>query len=261
MFLAVTRLPQRSDALAAAARATGVALPDARHRLAGMLPRVLLLHNDHHELRILQANLAREEILSVVVDPAKAPGDTNRVMVRRIVAEGDDLIITSGVGTETTQRVHRDDLVLLQRGTRTHVSMKTETTTEKKFSAGMAAATGGLVMSKTVKSTATQTTTEKECFAILHRNGEEPDLVFYQNKLDYQFLGPKLQPSRFANFQQMVALLRGFAPALPFDERPGQPGLVNALPAMSADPVDVLLHMIHLGHKAEKNFAAGLPLP
>ena len=85
----------------------------------------------------------------------------------------------------------------------------TETTKERKFDIGKAVLSGGLVISKTVKTTEQKITEEREGFLFVYAEGVLP-LVFREGALDYSSLGPAL--SAFTDSQFHCAACRTAPP-------------------------------------------------
>ena len=96
--------------------------------------------------------------------------------------------------------------------------MELQTTENRKFSAGRALMTGGLVASKTTRKLEKVTTEQRDDFLHLYGDGRPP-LVFRASAVTYQSLGPALQPSISANFNYLVETLRRACVHAPYDER------------------------------------------
>lgn len=251
MILAVTKLPPGPETLAAVADASGVALPDVRIRLAGAMPRVLMQEPGAEKLRAVQTGLGNAGVHSVFVDPAEVSSDKDRLIVRRLEREGNTLVAYSGLITETRHVIPAGSIQLLQRGLRTHQTDQTVTTKEGKLDIKRAIATGGMLIMKSVTTSTTETSVSKEGFILVHRTKGEPDLILYESKLDYRFLGTEIQPARFVNLQKTVGWLQSFAPGVPALEKLLDPALVRGLPPLPADPVDVLLEILYLDYQSE----------
>src|SRR6186713_1936942 len=101
MFLAVTRIPDVPDALQRAAAATGLVRADVQRRLAGILPRVVLVDADRDEIQIAQRALEAAGFPAIAFDPSLAPTDEDRRFARTLDLERDAMVVVSGVGAET----------------------------------------------------------------------------------------------------------------------------------------------------------------
>ena len=184
---------------------------------------------------------------AIACDPRMAPGDDDRLLARALEwsATG-DLVATDGAGTR--EAVAPDSLVLIQRGVR--VTTTAEVTKEKhrRLSPGRALLSGGLILTKTVEVQSTRTTTQSERFLLLHQRDGQPDVVLYEHRLDYRFLGADMQPTSIANFEILLARLRAWAPRVAVDERAALPAFLNSLPVPADGRVDLALWLVWLAH-------------
>jgi hypothetical protein len=242
MLLAVARIPDRADARAQAAQVSGLALADLNRRLAGTLPRVLFA-GPGPAAETLGAQLEALGFGVLTCDPAVVPGDGDRVVARRIEFSGGALVATDARGE--THRCAPPAIAILQRGTRVSTSSEKVTTSERKFDVGRAVLSGGLLLTKKVAQTTVKTNETAEPFLLLQRRDGEPDLIFYERRIDYRALGPEMQPSSRGNIELLWTKLKAMAPAA-VDDRVGRPGFVSGLPATSADPVDLALYLVAL---------------
>jgi len=123
---------------------------------------------------------------------------------------------------------------------------------EKKFSAGRALLTGGLMLTKSTTKEQRVTSHEAEQVIYLFRaSGETPWIVRERGAI-YTGLGADLKPSSAQSFQTLIAKLRESAPHAVYDERLAAPGAVSgkALRAVMtkggtqsfASAVDLLAH-------------------
>ena len=247
VLLVAARLPPSTDVLAEAARLTGLALADVRSRLAGALPRVLLTDPDPERARETAAALEAVGFVMLSCDPRAIPGDDDRLLARKLEwAPGGALQVVDKRGE--TEEVVPASLLLIQKGVR--ATSKTEVTkkSERRFDLGRAVLSGGLLLTKKVETTLTKTMSTRDGFILLHRCDGGRDVMIYERRIDYRFLGGDLQPSSAANFDRLLARLRAWAPRVPFDDRIIRPGFVSGLPATSAAPVDLALWLVQLVH-------------
>ncbi len=123
------------------------------------------------------------------------------------------------------------EIRLLLRGTGIITTTTTTTSEEKKFSPGLALATSGLLMRKTVKSTSESTTQQRQPFLLVYARERQP-LLIRQDQTDYSTLGEDRQLSREANYNWVCAELRRRAPQAAYDDRlqtrPGQAQLLGS---------------------------------
>jgi hypothetical protein len=252
MFLAIVRMPEVADPIARAAAAVGLVRADAQRRLAGVLPRVVLVDADDAVERA-QAALDAAGFRTVAFDPRLAPDDDERVLARTIRLEPSELVAIGGIGAETPHRVPLDAIALMQRAVRSSTTSQTTKTKERRFALGSAILTGGLKVTKTVERAVSSTTEARETLLVLQRRDGGPDVTLSEQRLDYRFLGAELQPTSHASFEATVARLRRAAPHARYDDRASRPGFVAGLPACSADPLDVALHLVHLADAIERS--------
>jgi hypothetical protein len=92
----------------------------------------------------------------------------------------------------------------------------------------------------------------REAFLLVQRGDGAGDLMLYERRLDYRFLGAEMQPSSHANFDRLVTRVRAFCPAVPVDERVAQPSFVNGLPATSGDSTDLALYLVALASARQR---------
>lgn len=198
----------------ALARVLGLTLFETRARVLPPAPRVVASFAERAAADRLAAALAAEGFDPLVLAGADCDDDTARVTIRGFERRSDAWHFEARDGW--TRVVQDDELRLLLKVGTTTTASRTDTATERRFSVGKAVLTGGLAFTKkkTVETTATTTSTE----ASLHLYAEgHPTLVFHEFDLQFQGLGPALQPTRQANWLRFVQELRARTPA--FDDR------------------------------------------
>lgn len=245
MLLAVVRLPTSPDAFQKAASITGLIAADVQRRTAGTLPRVLLLDADEGKLSNMGRQLQALGFGVLLVDPAQIPGDDQRIIARTLELDASGMVVIEGTGNETRHVVPVSAIELLQRGQRSASQVKTTTTTARKFDAGRAILSGGLALTKKVQTTTTTREESREPFLVVHCKDGSPDVVLYEHRLDYRFLGKQMQPTSRGNLEATIARIRAMVPAVPLDDRVQRPGFVQGLPAAGAvEPVDMALYLV-----------------
>jgi hypothetical protein len=244
MLLIVVGTPAGVDAQAKAVAATGLPPADVSRRLAGVLPRVLLADSDEERLAEAGRGLEAAGFAVVICDPATAPNDGDRVVARRLSLQAGVLLVEDGAGV--SYEIAASSISLIQRGFRAVTHTETDVVRETKLA--VAPLLVGIPWLKRKESVRVRTQEERDAFAVIHRNDGEPDLIIYERRLDYRFLGRDMAPSSRANLDRVVERLRALAPAAPVDDRVGRPGFVSGLPATSVDPVDLGLLLVLLAH-------------
>jgi hypothetical protein len=247
VLLVAARLPPSAEALAEAARATGLALADVRTRLAGPLPRVLLTEPDPDRARETAAGLEALGFVMLACDPRAIPGDDDRLLARKLEWDpGGGLQVVDKRGE--SEEVVPASLLLIQKGVRATSTTEVTKKSERRFDLGRAVLSGGLLLTKKVETTSTKTMSSRDAFILLHRGDGGRDVMIYERRIDYRFLGADIQPSSAANFDRLLARLRAWAPQVRFDDRVSRPGFVSGLPVTSAAPVDLALWLVQLVH-------------
>ncbi len=253
MLLVITALPPGQSSLDAAvvrqvAALVGLSPAEVRMRLAGRLPRVLLSRGGAatDDWGDAPAALRAAGFATIVCDPAAAPTDADRVLGRRVDIAADGLLVWDGA--DACHAVGRADVSLIQSGVRITVQQRQITTEKQRLDPGRAILSGGLILTRKTTTSTTLTNETREAFLLIHRAGDA-DLILYERRLDYRFLGADMQPSSHANFQRLTARVRAFCPGVAFDDRVAQPGFVAGLPPTSADPTDLALYLVALAHQ------------
>lgn len=145
--------------------------------------------------------------------------------------------------TGSKARLRYDEIGALLRAVHRSTTETTEKVTERKFRPGMAALTGGLVMTKKVsREVTTRATNHEQVLYVFPRNGAAP-WILRERGAHYGNLGPDMRPSSIENFQTFIRILRDRAPLAAYDDR-----LMNGRPirgvADGADAVDLLAHLL-----------------
>jgi hypothetical protein len=249
MLLVVVRAPSKPDALALAAAATGLPLGEVRLRMTGVFPRVLQADRDEGKLAGVGRALAAAGFVTTVVDPRDAQGDADRIVARSLAFGVQEVVVIEGVGVETRHAFSAGAIELLQRGLRITRSEKIATTSKRQLSLGRVVLTGGLVATKKVEKSATFTQEVREPFVLIHRRDGGPDVILYERRIDFRFLGSKMQPTSRGNLEATLARLRVLAPEAPLDERVARPGFTSGFPSAGADQVDLALHLVRVARR------------
>lgn len=232
-FLAIHNLPEDRAAFAPAlASALGITSYEAsvRLRVPGSGPLVIATFGERSAADETSLKLEVSGLTTVMISDEENTSAQKGFPVRTFRFNEHTLHAESR--QKETLAVDYQKIFLIIRGMGMKQETSTETTTEQKFDIGKAILTGGLIMSKTVKTTEQKITEEREGFLFVYAEGILP-LVFREGALDYSSLGPALQPSRLANFTTLLAEIRRRSPQARFDDRliskPGQVQLLGPL--------------------------------
>jgi hypothetical protein len=244
MLLVVAHSPRTPEALAGAARVTGLAAADVSRRLTGILPRVLLAFASPEQAEATAEALEALGFVAFSCDPAAAPGDGDRVLARAIDFRGDALSFFDGQGHE--HACPATALSVIHRGVRLTATNETVRSTERRFDLGKAILTGGLMMTSSAERNDLRTRETREGVLLLERNDGEPDIAVYERRLDYGCLGLDKLPSSYGNLEATLGRLRAVAPHAALEDRAARPGFVTGLPLTAADPLDLAMFLISL---------------
>jgi hypothetical protein len=142
--------------------------------------------------------------------------ETRAVMVKRFIFGADELRAETE-GKESLS-LSFPDVELILRGIGIVRSTSTETEKTRSVSLKRAVLSGGMAISRTDTTEAQVTTEERQAFLNLYAtNGSV--LVFRENALSYDSLGPAPKPTRAENFADFVSRLRECCPGARYDER------------------------------------------
>jgi hypothetical protein len=248
VLVAIARIPEQPEARARAAAAVGLALVDLNRRLAGTLPRVLFASLPEERGRQAAAALEGLGFGVLTCDAAAIPGDDERVLARKVELAPGAFVATDGRGQ--AHRCPGTAIALLQRGVKVTRTAETVTTSERQFSVSKAVLSGGLVLSTKVEKKGVKAVETAEPFLLVGRADGEPDVIFYERRIDYRMMGPDMQPSSRLNLEKLWTRLQEMAPAGAVDDRLARPGFVAGLPPSSVDPTDLALFLVTLARRA-----------
>lgn len=195
------------DVAGVVAQQLQMALPDARLRTAGNLPRVV-----QRTEALVQAHQTAQQLKDAGV-PALAftRADVERwplVTVRTFHFDADQVVGVQRNGM--TQAVLFTDVRGIFKARMQQQGVDENSSTSRKFSLGKAVLTGGIAVSKKVT-----TTTKTSTYAAWHMvlvAGAQGALVFDEQETQFAGLPPPLPPSRFACVGALEARVKGTAP-------------------------------------------------
>ncbi len=217
--IAIHYKPGTGEALATAlAEALGGTLYEARARLGDPEggPAVVATYGEIEPAWACTGRLRANGFAPILITPEEVETNASRFVVRAFTFGGEGLTAVSRRG-ETTEVAYRE-IDLFLRATRIEEHTEVKTTEQRKFSAGRAILSGGLMLTKKTRTVEQVTTEERDDFFQVYSDGRPP-VVFHASGLNYQSLGPALQPSVAANFARLTETLRKSASQARYDER------------------------------------------
>ncbi len=198
------------------AQALGLTRFEARQRLAGTPPLILLRTKDAQRAKSLGAAMLSRGHQVVGLDLAQLPPADAQVRVRDFRLEPDALVSVAPNGAE--QRLPWADVLGLVHAAHARSDQSVEVTRERKFSVGRAVMSQGLLVTKAVATERTTASTEREPVVYVFHRGAAPWLLT-ESHLRYAGLGSALRPTRLENFAALLQAVRTAAPGAPYDAR------------------------------------------
>lgn len=218
-IVAVDNLGEDRDSVARAlADALGMVLYDVlvRVRAPGKGPLIITACAEER-LAVEKAGRLREAgFRAFVIGQDEVESDTKRTLVRRFLLGDAELAFEERSGSPVS--IAYESIRAIIRGIRVMRTAETETSKERKFDAGMAVLTGGLVSTKSTRVRQETVSEVRESFMHLY-SGEQRPVAFLESAVQFESLGPLLQPSRSANFALLTSELKRRCTRAVFDDR------------------------------------------
>lgn len=156
-----------------------------------------------------------------------------------------------------------DDVSTLLRAVHKRREQTTTATSELKFDLKKAALSGGVMLTKTVRTESTKTVDEREPVLYLFRRSAGP-LLFSSTYARYQGLGAELRHSQLENFEIVLGRLRERCPQAVYDDRLVTSRRGTAAERLSssargqhvttsAEGVDLYAHILAMSHARGQN--------
>ncbi len=193
--------------------AAGFAPAEARMRLAGEPP-LVIARLEEGPAEALRGELARAGVAALTTD-ARAPGDSDRFLVRSLAFERDEVVFSPRLGEP--MRLPYTAIRIVLRGLQLSRETEVHTETSRKFSLGKALLTQGLSVTTTEKKEVRVQTENAEQFLFVY-GGERP-VAIYEGEIAFTCLGKDVRPSRLENLNLVQERLRALAPGAWFDDR------------------------------------------
>jgi hypothetical protein len=237
-LVAITKLGPAAE-LGGLAAELGTTAYELKLTLAAGLPAVVSPCPDEGRAAAMCAAVERHGHRAVSCDRDDVVPNAQMVGLREFRLEAAELV----ADTSRPDRLLYDEILAFYRATHRTSTTTKEEVKEKKLRPGMAIATGGLIMSKTVKrEVVTETTAHEQVLYLFRRNGG-PAWILRERGARYAGLGEALSPTSLANFTTTMQRLRQLAPSAAYDER-----LLHSRPirgvADGPDAADIIAHLM-----------------
>ncbi|HEX4336399.1 MAG TPA: hypothetical protein VH062_10835 [Polyangiaceae bacterium] len=241
MFLvAIAELKGNVDArLPELATELGTTPYELRLVLNAGMPAVVLATVDEAKARAAAASIAKHGHAVVTLDRRSTVSSQQMTELGRFALTKSGLVADERGGDELPFA----DIGVLVRAMQRGTTTTTEVVKERKLRPIMAAATGGLVMSKKVTREVTRHEEQRDQVLYVFRRSGAPPWLLRERGALYAGLGADLGPTAFANFQTTIRVLRERAPSAVYDER-----LMSGRPirgvADGSEATDLLAYLI-----------------
>jgi hypothetical protein len=214
-LVAMVRAPAHPDvATRALADAAGLALAEARMRLAPEAP-ALLARLEPDRADAVVAALLEAGVAALALDP-HVPSDKDRTVARSFAVADAGIRLTPRFGDPL--EVAWPDVSAVLRGARAFRSDVESTQRSKSLSVTAAVATGGLKMTRTsMKTVRSSDESIEQVILVYARDGRAAMLA--ETELEFSCLGPRMQPSSTANMVELARTLHDKAKGAFYDER------------------------------------------
>lgn len=217
---------------------------EVRLKLMGTMPRVLCVDADETRLQNCVRQLETIQVRALTCDSDVVPNDRERLVAKTLAFGASGLRVNEN--DSGGEDCPYSAIELVQRGTREHDETVVTESTHRKFSMGKALASGGLLLSSKVKTTSVQHKHKAERFILLQRRDGEPEIILYERRLDYRFLGARMDPSSFTNLETVLGELKSKLGNTPIDATVSQPGFARSFPQTMTDRMDLALYLVAL---------------
>lgn len=218
------------------ARDLGSTPYETRLVLAAGLPAIVLVAADKSRALEVLGSIRGRGHEGLAFDTSAVVASGAMFSPRRFHFEADAMIADA----PEVQRLAYGQVAALLRASHQIRIERTTQHKEKKFSAGRALLTGGLVMTKTRETTETTRTEHRQQVLYIFRKGGAPPWLLREEGTRYDGLGDKMAATEHANFLVTVELLRGLAPAAAYDDRL----VTRKVPERIAQAEDLIAHLL-----------------
>jgi len=236
MYLVIVRNWQKEPAEVAQiiADVLGILVFEARQKITGGFPVTVATFSDQQQAQKIATQLSDKKIATLIIDTVTLRNEQQLFQVSQFKLEPHALLVESIEGEQLHIDYSKIDLLLA--ATCSDGQIETiKTTTQRKFSMKKTLLTGGIPMTKKVKTTEIVKNADRE--KILWLYSDKSDVViFNRGNINYVGLGDARQLTRELNFTHMQQEILRLTPHLYYDERLlKRASLVNLL-GSSLDP-------------------------
>ncbi len=218
-IVAIHHLGQDRESHASAlASALGMTMYETLSRLRspGNGPFTFGVFADEERALQMAEKLRSAGFSAVILAEAEIAAELSPLIVRKFALSEHELAVVSETGQSL--RIPFQQIRLILRGIGIIRGTSTEIVKDRSLSLGRAVMSGGLLLTKTTKTVKEIATEERSAFFNLYAEGN-PVMVFRENAIVFDSLGPALQASRALNFTYLIAELRRSCQNALYDER------------------------------------------
>ncbi len=199
------------------AAALNILVFEARQKVIGGEPVVIASFADQNQAEELAIKITDAGIPAWVIDTLKVRNNNLQQHVSRFELGAQTLQVETSTGESLEIDYKTIDLLLIAIGG-VGQTETTNTTVERKFSLGKTLLSGGIPMTKKVKTTETLATEERDkTFWLYTRSGET--LIFTCNAMNYTGLGEARQITHDLNFTYLLKELQRLAPQAHYNDQ------------------------------------------
>jgi len=236
MYLVIVHAWQKDAAEAAQiiAEALGILVFEARQKITGGNPVTIANFSNRQQAEEMTIRLSCNDIPAFIID-THAVRDTQQLFqVSQFKLGSQILQVESAEGQQLDIDYTNIELLIMATCSDGQIETMT-TTTSRKFSMGKTLLSGGIPMTKKVKTTEISKSEDRDKTLWLCSDKQEV-IIFNRSRLNYVGLGEARKLTRELNFTHLQNELRRLAPRANYDERfLKRVGLVNLL-GPSLDP-------------------------
>ena len=199
------------------ATALNILVFEARQKIISGEPVVIANFADQNQAEELAVKITAAGVPAWVIDTLKVRNNNLPQHVSRFELGAQTLQVETSTGESLEIDYKTIDLLLIAICSAGQTET-TNTTVERKFSLGKTLLSGGIPMTKKVKTTEILSTEERDkTFWLYTRSGET--LIFTCNAMDYTGLGEARQITRELNFAYLLKELQRLAPQAHYNDQ------------------------------------------